>query len=850
MFPFIVLALVAALGVSAGAQRPAGQVVTGVAVDATGAVLPNAQVVLTTAGNAAVETTVTDATGAFRFGGVPPGRYEVRVAFEGFQPTTARVTVGSRAPSALRITLPLATVKQEITVSNQTAEVNAGAATNSDAVTVDQNMLASLPVFDQDLIATLSRFLDAGSLGNGGVTVVVNGMEVSALRVSASAVQQIKINQDPYSAEYARPGRGRIEILTKPGSQEYHGEVNVIGRDASFDAKNAFATTKPADRKRILEGVYGGPLGHGGKTSFLLSGHDQTEDQQAFIFAVGLTGTIQDVAPQPNRQSLIAGSITYQKSDTTTISLRPNYEYESSENRGVGGTTLASAGTTLRHKEEQITYTQQTIIHPTLLLQFQILAGHEREPAFSVSPARGIVVAGAFTGGGGQGDLLRTETHTQSTASLAWTKGRHLVQTGFQLPDWSRRGFDDRTNFGGTFYFANLNAYAAGHPYAFIQQRGNGDLALLEKQVGAYVKDDWQVRPGVTASLGLRYDWQNYFHDTNNFAPRVSIAYAPGNNKTNVIRAGAGVFNDRSGPAAIADLLHYQPGGLVRDVITDPAYPDPFQGIAASVQPSSIVQLAPDVQIPRTVQYSLGVDHQLAKAITLSVTYTGSHGYHLFRSRDINAPPPPLYLARPNTAYSVIRQIESSGRQQSDSVSLTARGRMTKWFNGQAQYAWSRAENDTNGIAWFPANDYDMSGEHARADFDRRHRLTLLGRFNAGSIADIGVGLTMNSAGPYTQLIGEDVFNNGRGRARPAGVARNTLEGAGFASLDVRISRDVTFAKGTPHSRTLTFGADAFNLTNRVNYGTFVGTIGSPLFGQPVSARAPRQLQFSARFKF
>jgi len=94
------------------------------------------------------------------------------------------------------------------------------------------------------------------------------------------------------------------------------------------------------------------------------------------------------------------------------------------------------------------------------------------------------------------------------------------------------------------------------------------------------------------------------------------------------------------------------------------------------------------------------------------------------------------------------------------------------------------------------------------------------------------------------------VFNNGRGRARPAGVARNTLEGAGFASLDVRISRDVTFAKGTPHSRTLTFGADAFNLTNRVNFGTFVGTIGSSLFGQPVSARAPRQFQFSARFKF
>ena len=78
-----------------------------------------------------------------------------------------------------------------------------------------------------------------------------------------------------------------------------------------------------------------------------------------------------------------------------------------------------------------------------------MLAGHEREPTVSASSARGIVVSGAFTGGGGQTDLVRTETHVNLNESLAWTKGRHLVQAGFQLPDWSRRGFYDRSNFGG-----------------------------------------------------------------------------------------------------------------------------------------------------------------------------------------------------------------------------------------------------------------------------------------------------------------------------------------------------------------------------------------------------------------
>ncbi len=796
----LVFVLAAAPDVSAQ-QRVVGQVVTGVAVDATGAVLPGAHVELVGPAQVAARTTTCDAAGVFRFEGLRPGRYELRVSFEGFEPTTAQVTVGTRPPPTVRVVLPVAGLRQEVTVSTQAVEVSTSVAMNSDAVSLDQDVLDSLPVFDQDVVAAVSRFLDTASLGNGGVTLVVNGMEVSALRVSASAVQQIKINQDPYSAEFARPGRGRIEILTKPGSSEFHGEANLLWRDAALDARNAFATTKPADRKHVVEGVFGGPLGRGHKASFMLSGHDQAEDQQAFVFAVGPSGPIEQVAPQPTRQSLAAGSITYQKSEQTTLSVRPNYEYESIENRGVGGTTLASAGVNFEHREEQVTVNQQTVVRPSLLAQVQILVGHEREPVVSVSPDRAIVVAGAFVGGGAQGDLLRTETHMQMVASLAWTRGRHLIQTGFQVPDLSRRGFDDRTSVGGRFYFADLPSYAAGQPYAFIYQEGNGDLAFLEKLVGAYVKDDWRVKPGMSLSLGLRYDWQNYFHDTNNVAPRLSFAYAPGTSKTDVFRLGAGVFNDRSGPVAIADLLHAQRGGLVRYVISNPSYPDPFQGGEALSTAPSLVRLASNVQIPQTLQYSAGVDHQLTKTTTLSLTYIGARGFHLFRSRDVNAPPPPLYLARPDPAYGVIREIESDGHQQSDSLSVTIRGRMAKWFNGQAQYALSRARNDTNGIAWYPANDYDLSGEYARADFDRRHRFNLLGRVAVPPVAEIGVGLTMNSAGPYTELLGQDIYNNGRGGARPPGVGRNSLTGAGYASLDLRVLRDVKLGAGKPGSR-------------------------------------------------
>jgi outer membrane receptor protein involved in Fe transport len=823
--------------------------VAGVVQDQSGAVVPYASVVLLGDKGVVVKSTTSDESGAFRLD-AGPGAYTLQASLEGFNIASNRLRVSNRPITNQKLVLYVAGIKQDVTVNNGGPEVDASAANNIDAIGIDQSMLGKLPIFDQDYIGTISRFLDAGSLGTGGVTLVVNGMEVSSLRVSASAIAQIKVNQDPYSAEYSRPGRGRIEILTKPGGQAYHGELNLIGRDATLDARNAFASVRPPERKHIVEGMLSGPIGNGQKTSFVVSGQDQKDDQQALVHAIGPSGTIEDTAPQANRQSLLSASVTHQVGRSTTISLRPSYEYESNQNRGVGGTTLASAGTTFTHKEEQLTYTQQSILSATLVNQFQILLGHEREPTISSSSLPAIVVSGAFTGGGGQGDLLRTETHTQLMESLSWTHGHHVVQAGFQLPDWSRRGFYDGTNFGGTFYFSGLDTYAAGTPYSYTQQSGNGNLALLEKQVGAYIKDDWQASPALSLSGGIRYDWQNYFHDDNNFAPRVSLAFAPGATKAYVLRAGLGVFNDRSGPVVIADVLHSQPGGLTRYVITNPSYPDPFHNAPASTDPASIVQLAPGVQLPQTVQYSAGIDHQLGKGKTLSVTYTGAKGYHLFRSRDVNAPLPPTYAARPSSAFSAIREVESDGRQTTNSVQATLRLRAGTWLSGQTQYTLSKAKNDTSSINAFPANDYDLSGEWSLADFDRRHRLVLLATMSPARIVDFGVSLTMNSGSPYSETFGGDPYNNGRGRARPDGVARNTLLGAPYASLDLRLSRELKIGGSGKEARTLTFALDAFNVTNRVNYSSYVGTVGSPLLGRPVRAGAPRQVQVSARLEF
>jgi hypothetical protein len=837
----ILVVFLLAFAARVSAQTPP---LTGTMTDETGGVLQNATVELTAADGRTVATAHTDSHGTFQFAGLAPGAYQLRASFDGFKTVTVRVRLAGR-PVTQRLVLPLASITDSVAVDTGGTDLSASNATNPDAVAIDQDLLAALPVFDRDVIATASQFLDASAIGTGGVIVVVNGMEVSSLTLPASAVQQIKVNQDPYSAEFSRPGRGRIEILTKPASQTFTGETNLTLRDGRLNARNAFSTAPPRDRRHIFDGTVSGPLGHNHKAAFLIAAQDDTDDQRAVVFAATPTGIVHDVSPQPTSHALLTGTLTFVPGPRTTISIRPAYQYESSLQRGVGGVTLATAGANFRHHEQSVTYTHQTVIRPTLVNQFQILAGHEREPTTSTTDAPAIIVAGGFTGGGAQADLGRTERHIQLTESLAWTHGHHLTQAGFQLPDWSRRGFEDRTNRGGTFYFADLDAYVAGTPDVFIQQRGNGNVAFLEKQVGAYVRDDWQIRPSISLSAGIRYDWQNYFHDTDNVGPRLSLAYAPGKASRNVFRVGAGVFTDRSGPVVIADLLHARPGGLTRYVITRPSYPDVSDADLAA-QPRSIAQLSPDVRIPQTLQFSAGWDHQISKTVTITTASTGTRSNSLFRSRDVNAPLPPQYSTRPDPAFGAIRDIEATGRQRGHSLQVSLRGRAAKWFTGQAQYTWSRLKNDTSGINSFPANDYDLSGEWGRADSDRRHRVTALGRIRATRLFDIGANVTINSGAPYSETLGGDVLGNGRGRARPDGVGRNTLQGPPFADLDLRLSRDVKL----PSARTLVVALDAFNVTNRVNYTNFMGTVGSPLFSQPIAAGPPRQIQGSVRVTF
>ncbi len=837
-------------------QAPQGpgpdvQTLRGVVRDQTGAVLQGARVELADdPGGAIARAVSTDAKGEYLIDRVPPGAYTLKVDFEGFRPATVRLRVAPRRPpSAQTIVLALASQKQEVTVNAGDAVMAAAANANRDAVVLDDKELKNLPIFDRDIVGTLSRFLDASAMGTGGVTLVVDGMEARKVGVAPSAIQQVKVNQDPYSAELPRPGRGRIEVITKAGTDKYSGSMDVTFRDAHLNARDPFAETRPPEQRRIYEAVLGGPVFDGQHTSFLFTLDRSEENRQAIIVAGGPTGLLHGIVPQPDRGLELSASLNHQMGKHHTLQLRFTSETTSTRNQGVGGTTLAESAVDDRGHEAQVIFGARSVMTPRLLNEFRLLLGHETGSTASLHPGRHIVVLDAFTAGGAQADQSTTEDHFNLIDSVTYVRGKHLLKGGFQVPDFSRRGFDDRSNRDGTFTFSSLGDYALGRPLSFSQQQGDGHLVFLQKVFGAFVQDQISVSDRFSITPGIRYDWQNIFTDNNNVAPRVSLAYAF--DKKTAIRGGAGVFYDRAGDGPIREVLRSREERLLRVILLSPSYPDPFESGTAGTAVRSIVTVAPDIQIPYTIQFGAGLERIVTKGTTVAVTYLGARGVDLFRSHDVNAPPPPLYLARPDPAFGQIRQIESTGRQTAHSLQIIGRGRLAPRVKGSVQYTLATARNDTNGINALPANNYDLASEWGRASFDQRHKLEALLRVKAGEWADFGVGVSLASGRPYSLQTGRDDYRTGQTNARPAGVARNTLQGPGSAVLDLRWSHEFAVGSGKGEDAPAwSIGMDAFNFVNRVNYSGLIGIQTSPFFGRAIAAQPSRRVQLSAGFHF
>ncbi|HET8547806.1 MAG TPA: carboxypeptidase regulatory-like domain-containing protein, partial [Bryobacteraceae bacterium] len=463
--------------------------------------------------------TKSNGAGEFRFDALPPGDFTLEVTVPGFDPISQPIRVGRRNVVRVSLRLSLARLKEEITVPDSEGAVSADAAANAAAVTVNAGALDMLPVLGLDYLGALAKFLDPGA-GPGGTSLIVDGAEARNVGVTPSAIQEIRINQNPYTAEYPRWSRRRIEVITKAATDRYHGAFNYLMRDRVLNARDVFALERPPEHRDIFEGSLLGPLGSGKRSSFLVSGLHEDDRLQAVVFALAPGGFVRTNVAAPQRNTFASIRLSHQTSNAQSMFWQLNYQDRLVNNQGVGSTVLPEAGANYRFREDEFIFNHRYVFSPKLLSQFRILLGRYWAPTRSILNAPQAVVVDVFTGGGAQADNLRTEVHTSIVWMLTQTASKHTLKYGINVPDWSRRGFSDRTNRLGTFYFASLADYEANRPFSAQVQRGEGRTVFIEKNLGGFFQDDWQMRRNVSLALGLRYDWQNYFHDRDNVQPR------------------------------------------------------------------------------------------------------------------------------------------------------------------------------------------------------------------------------------------------------------------------------------------------------------------------------------------
>jgi TonB dependent receptor/Carboxypeptidase regulatory-like domain len=829
--------------------------IQGTVTDPTGAAVAGASVSLRRASGhgPALASITSDNGGRFRFERITPERYRIHVeAGEAFDVLDRAITVSSAdtKPFVLRLSIRRFQQSVEVTADDEKPSIDTGA--NLDRTTVSAAVLDQLPVFDQDYIGAMQQFLDPASIATGGVTITVDGMEVTRATVPKSAVQQITINDDPYSAESNRPGHGRIDVITKPGGGRLHGSLNYSFRNSNLAARSYFAPEKTPEQRQAYEGLLTGAVPHDRSSSFLFSFSRSVADAAAVVHAVTPSGPFDQSVSAPSTRMELMGRVSHDWNERDRSSLQLNWERTADLLQGVGGTVLPEAAVNSHSREFDAFFTLHSMLSPTRFNRFQFTVEVNREPTGSVSTAPAIIVRDAFAAGGAQSTLLRTESGGKINDILTLSRKNQVIELGVQIPNLNKRVYDDQTNQGGTFTFLTLADYEAHRPYEYTVQQGTTRVGFWWREYGAFVQDQINVTPNLHASLGLRYDWQAFFHDSNNFSPRASVAWAPHAAGKLVVRAGGGLFYDRSGVSPIASLLLHNGHTLRSYTILNPSYPDPFAGGTSLADiPTNITEVAPDIQIPYTFQYGASVERQLSKSTSAVVGYRASRGHHLFRSVDVNAPLPPDYATIPDPALGHVQQIRSDGRMKSDALELTLRGRAGKILSGQLQYTYSRAMSDTGGIFWYPSNQYaPLATEWGPTDFDVRHRLNILATLNAGRWGKLGAAGKFSSAPPYTLTAGEDLFHTGLSNARPGDVGRNGLRGSRFSDVDLRWSHELPVAMGKTKGHGLALSVDAFNLFNRPNFSGYVGNVRSPLYLDPTKAGPGRRLQLSVEATF
>ncbi len=819
--------------------------VHGAVTDESGAIIPGAKVTVSNSAGPVKSGTAAD-DGNYSITGLAPGKYTVQATSPGLQQIQPAAVDLSASPNATaNLQLTVAAEKQEVTVQeNPGPSISVDPSQNAGALVLRGADLQALSDDPDDLQADLQA-LAGPSAGPSGGQIYIDGFTGGTLP-SKDSIREIRINQNPFSPEYDKRGYGRIEILTKPGTDKLHGNINADIGDAIWDARNPYAEKKAPFVQRNFGGSLSGALGK--KASFFLDVQDRDINNGNIINGFNVNQSTFAIAPfnsvfvAPQNRFRISPRLDYQLSKNNTLTVRYGYTRNDLDNQGVGNLSLLTAGYHALNTDHTVQLIETAVLGTKMINETHFQLYHTQSNEMSNSPLPAVNVAGAFSGGGAQvGTYSDTENHYELQNYTTYSGGAHTWKFGVRVRAVTINNFSPQ-NFGGTYNFngayapilnadnqpvapgvtceeadpnpadctllTSIEVYSrtlalqqmglnpamiqalGGGPAQFTINTGNPLVNINQVDVGAFVGDDWRVKPNLTLSLGLRFETQTNIHDWHDWAPRIGFAWAPGQSKNNprpktVLRGGFGIFYDRVSEQNIQTAERYN--GILQQqyVITQSAAnPIPFLPTAAGIppglllptaSPQTIELLDSQLHAPYILQEAFTVERQLPKNTTISENYVNSHGLHELRSQDINAPEFGSYTGPGTGIYPLeskygedpVLLMESAGLFNQWQLITNVRSQLNKRISLNGFYMYGRAYSNTDGVGTLPASPYSMAGEYGPSALDQRNRGFIGGTITGPWALLFAPFITMNTGAPFNITTGTDPFGTTLFNERP-----------------------------------------------------------------------------------
>lgn len=818
--------------------------------DASGAVVSGASLTASNLETNQKQTATTDYDGRYRFPYLQVGSYKLTIDAQGFSSLTKELTVTVGQALDLPVRLEVAGVSAQVNIASDVPMIETVRTQLTE--TIRPSEINRLPLNGRNYLdlallvpgvsptntGSNQRFAETSAIPGQGISIagqrnlynsfVVDGLsanddaaELTGTYYSEEVVNQFQVITSGGIAEFGRASGGVVNIITKSGTNEWRGNLYDFARNQRFDARNPLAPTKDLLTQAQYGGTIGGPIKR--DRAFFFTNFEQTRRNYSAVITIAPSAvtTINNqlnavsykgprvstgVVPASFDTTNFFGRIDHKLNDRNQLSARYSlYHITAVNSRTVGGLNAVSRGSGLDDTDQTVEVNNITTINSRTLneARFQFTNSRLNAPINdSIGPAVGVSGIANF-GTATSSPLARDIKLFEAVDNISTQRGAHSPKVGVDFL-YNRVNIVFPGALQGVYNFTSINNFLTGNYSTFQQAFGAPSQFQSNPNVGVFAQDEWRVRPNLTINAGLRYDLQflpsPIQTDTNNIAPRLGLAYAPGDRKT-VIRASFGLYYDRLPLRATSNALQRDGTKYVVVQFSPTQAGAPVFPNALTSQPSvlltkpNITRIDPNIETSYSEQANFQVERELTRDALISVGYLHLHGLHIIASRNVNVPTVPASagipnLGRPDPNWGNIGRFEGAGVSFYNGLIVSFNKRAARWANVRVSYTLSKTTDDAGNFFFStPQDNFNLRGDMGLSDNDQRHRLVVSGSFQTPDGKKDGLqkalhGFQLNyiftyaSRLPFNILLGSDRNFDTNNNDRPVGVGRNT--GRGF----------------------------------------------------------------------